>query len=233
MAQFAAFLPASEMDKQQAQLAAEFDSNAAVVDETGDSGAKGHALRLRGDFGWIFATLPPSPPAPPSTQPSTQPVPTTRPSSAWLADARAAYEAVVADHAQQTADALGSLFGLAAIAEQSTEFGKARDYYDQILARDDLGDATRTVARRRRALLDVLGTEPRLVASKTPAAATQPDIGDLLKLLPDPTTQPADQPATQAAGTTGSSGADVEQPEADASTPDPTTRTTLEPSTQP
>ena len=212
LAQTAAFLPPDALARQQGELTAEFDANAAAVTSDGDAGAKSHVLRLRGDFAWTMATLPtPTGEGPPTTRPtteaSTQPAPpvaaapATRPAADWLADARAAYNQVVEQYPRRTSDNLAALFGLAAVAEQEDRFDDAGGFYDRVLARDDLGDATKNVARQRKALLPMLGVNPRLVAAAPPPAATRPatqpiTLDDLQRLLP-----PASRSATEPAAT--------------------------------
>ena len=198
----AAFQTPDNLARQQSELTSEFDANAAAVSGEGNAGAKSAVLRLRGDFAWAMATLPtPLADSPASTQPSTQPVPTTRPASEWLADAQSAYTQVVEQYPKQTADNLAALFGLAAVAEQEGRFDEAGKFYDQLLARDDLGEGTKAIARQRKALLPMLGQNPRLIAAAPPPPTSQPasqpamSLDDLRNLLPPPATRPATEPA--------------------------------------
>ena len=106
------------------------------------------------------------------------------------------------------AGAIAALFGLAAVAEQERRFDDAGTFYDRLIARDDLGEATKNIARGRKELLPLLGVEPRLVAAAVPPPTSQPatqpaDLNDLMRLLPppasQPSTEPADEPATEPA----------------------------------
>ena len=219
----AVFVPAETLQQQTGELRANFETYAELANRSTDPGTLCHALRLRGDFAWAMATLP-SPDAgdaatQPATGPSTAPVtrPATRPSlmpaTDWLAQAEAAYRQVVERYPKQTADNLAALFGLAAIAEQRGNFGAAGEHYDAVVARTDVSDAIKEVARQRKALLGHMTLAPRLAPPRAPAtqpAATQP--GDLMdtttrtmpadlqsaldRLLP-PTTEPTTQPGAE------------------------------------
>ena len=204
MGEFAAFMPPDELARRQSELTSEFDQYALVVTDNGQPAARAHLLRLQGDLAWAMATLPAASGNSASTQPSTQPAPATRPAADWLADARASYRKVVEQYPKQTADNLAALFGLAAVAEQDGKFDEAATFYDQLIARDDLGEATKSIAVQRKTLLSLLGVAPRLVAAEVPPASTQPaEIGDLMRMLPDgvdpaagPATSPSLLPAT-------------------------------------
>lgn len=191
-------------------------SNAAVATRDSDPPVTARSLRLQGDFHWLAATLPP--PAFPSTRPAEER--TEMPAAAdSLASAKAAYQSVIDDYAQQRGEARVARFGLAAIAEEQGDFEAARAQYDAILAEDALPDVQKNYAEGRRALLDDLSTTGRL-ARGTATSATPPrgtdslddigrDLSDLagnafddldLGALNDDDAAATTQPATQPAG---------------------------------
>lgn len=214
--QFAAFLPPEELAARQEDAASEIQQWASIPSDSERPGVRAHALRLRGDMAWTLASFPPPRKPVPATQPASTTQPATRPATDlaggntrsaedWLADAEAAYSQVLKEYPDQTADVLAALFGLAAIAEQRGNFQGAVGFYDQIIARDDIGEGAHTLAERRKDMLQILRVNPRLGAPRTPATqpATQPTTGPVtqpaagpgdVEPLSPPTTAPATQP---------------------------------------
>lgn len=184
VARFGSRIPYADVTRELADLSSEFEGYAMLPDTSERPGIRSRALRLRGDFNWTMASfqsvLPDSADLA-STQPATAPATQELfAEEAYLSAAEVAYREVLAKHSDQVSDALVALFGLAAIAEERGEFDAAAQSYDALLAREDVTEGVKALARQRKDLLEVLALKPRLAE-------------------PMPTTLPSSQPSSQPA----------------------------------
>ncbi len=180
-------------------------TESATLTRDADDAVQAHALRLRGDYYWALATLPPARPADPATQPADDYIPVP-PAETLLAEAKSAYEQLVKDFPEQQADIRAAMFGLAAIDEEQANFDAAGQRYTDLLALENLPPAQKQQAEARRALLSRLSPQSRLAAPSTrpmtpPVTSSLDDfLNQALGAAMDddevPTTQPATQPAT-------------------------------------
>lgn len=205
VARFGSAITSDEIVRVLANLSADFEGYAMLPATSERPGIRARALRLRGDFNWTLAgfeiLLPTSAQGPTTQTASTAPAsPSVVDAEPYLAAAETAYREVVSTYPRETSDVLVALFGMAAVAEQRGQFEAAGEHYDAILARAEVTDGVKALARQRKNLLDLLALNPRL-ARPMPATlpATLPSSQPATQPQSEPEATPSTEPSTQAA----------------------------------
>jgi hypothetical protein len=166
-----------------------------VALQANDSSVKADAEVVSGDLDYLRAAIPPLPGS--DTRPSLNNY-GDRGREDLLRSAEDAYTRVISAPLNANKEALrNARFGLAAIAEDRSQWDKAKDFYEQIINDSSTPSIFKETAREREGNLTTL-QKPILAAS--PASAPSPFLGpDLMSLLATQpsiaTTQPSTQPA--------------------------------------
>lgn len=216
------FAPATVDGDKQALLQDFFAITDAVDPDTDAQAAL--MQRLRGDFFWYLATFANGDPEGPdltAQDADTAPIGIElKTADGYLADAEQAYQAVVEGYPEEANSVIVALFGLAAVAEEQGDFDAAAGAYEKLLARDDLTEAQRDLARGQSTLLEQYRLPSRIGTPKTPEPSSASDVPSVLAPEGDATTQPSSQPSTQPGQPAAT------QPASEGSAPDNTDPTT-------
>jgi tetratricopeptide (TPR) repeat protein len=156
-----------------------------VINSQSDAAQKAAAQLSKAEALWALASVPPDALA--STQPVAGFIP--RETSAYLEDAKAAYTEILSKYPDQKEIVANALLSLGTIAESSSKFDEARQWYEKAIADTSLRPIYGEIAKGRVERLADLST-PFTLATPTSQPATQPSV-----------TPPGTQPATQPAGT--------------------------------
>lgn len=158
------------------------------------------AAVLRGDVNFLMANIPvwPTP-----TTASTQPVPALKFSrEEYLKQASAAYQEIVDKFSDQSLNLICAHFGLAAVAENRSDWPVATNHYQAVLTNENSSPTQKLYAQQRINMLPAMNQPALLVNAATVplVSATQPATQATSKpaTLPAMSTilRPATQPAT-------------------------------------
>jgi tetratricopeptide (TPR) repeat protein len=177
---------AARRDQLTAQIMSEISESLA---DSGDADAaiRADAYTIRGDLNWSLGNAPVFPEA--ATRPS---LATKDSPDALLSEAEADYRHVVEQYPNQIMDWSTAALGLAAIAEDRSNWDEARKRYEEVEKRTDAPDLVKSTAQLRMALLDRI-SQPILVGPYSTTAATSPTSEPITAVTP--ATRAATQPA--------------------------------------
>lgn len=174
------------------QTQSAIDSVLREADGSGDDEAamRASALVSRGDLNWYLANTPPVPGA--ATQPN---LALPKQPDEYLRLAESDYRDVVNGYSKQIVAWVSAQLGLAAIAENRSEWDKARKIYAEVVARADVPNVFQYQAQRRMTLLKDVQS-PVLIGEFNPASSMPTTVPAVPSFLKVPSTEP--EPATQA-----------------------------------
>jgi len=171
-----------------------------VSSASSDAKLLAQAAVLRGDVNFTMANIPVW--TTPTTA-STQPIPALKLSrEEYLKQSSAAYQEIVDKFSDQSLNLICAHFGLAAIAENRSEWPVATNHYQAVLTNENSSPTQKLYAQQRINMLPGFNQPALLVNAETPplVSATQPATQAALKPATLPamstTPRPATQPAT-------------------------------------
>jgi hypothetical protein len=165
-----------------------------VRDKASDKAVLAAAAVAQGDYNWALANYPEVPAA--ATRPSLKP---DRPAPELLKAAQDAYKQVVSEYPDQKLSVTAAHFGLAAVAENQSNWDEAKREYDAIIASADPKQGFKALAEDKLKRLDDL-RRPLLVG-KVPDKAEKPEL-DFPELANPPIVPPTTAATTAPAPTT-------------------------------
>jgi tetratricopeptide (TPR) repeat protein len=174
---------AARRDQLAAQIKADL-SEALADSADSDTTIRADAYTTRGDLYWTLAN------SPIFSEAATRPALALSESpDTLLSEAEADYRHVIEQYSSNIMDWAVAEFGLAAIAEDRSDWDKAQKHYDEIINRADAPELVKSAARMHLGLLDRL-RQPVLVG---PYSTTAPTTGPAISI--PPTTAASTQPS--------------------------------------
>lgn len=156
-----------EAQKERERLAGEIESIVSQLDASDRPDVRAEALAIRGDLNWAMGARPAT----------TQPAGSGQSPEQHLMAAEQAFKQVIDGYAGERLPVASARFGLAAIAENRSDWSSARTQYDAIIADAGALGAHVELAKTRREQLDVLSRPlyqppaPQPTTAPTAAAA--------------------------------------------------------------
>ena len=161
-----------------------------VSSTSNDAKLLAQAAVLRGDVNFTMANIPvwPTP-----TTASTQPIPALKQSrDEYLAQATSAYQEVVDKFSDQSLNLICAQFGLAAVAENRSDWPGATNHYQAVLTNENSSPTQKLYAQQRINILPELNHPALLVNAETAplVSATQPAVPSTTPSILKPATLP-------------------------------------------
>jgi hypothetical protein len=184
-----------------------------IREKASDKNVLAAAAVAQGDYAWGMANYPDVPAA--ATQPSFRP---DKERPELLKEAQAAYQEVVSHYPEETISVVAARFGLAAIAENQSNWDEAKTQYDAINAMGSAQKEFKSLAQIKLKALDEL-RKPILIGQ-----VAEKYQAPVLPTFPPSTTQAATAPTTQLPTTRPTVNGGVKTPKPTTRPSRPTTR---------